>query len=161
VKGKNALAVTMSKRSGEDYSIAGQWNKLDTRLQQLIGFYRKGAIPVGTAYELRDLVRRLGVPIHDAHTKAEEEAATQSLADVIQTDALRILQRKLHVPLGKFPRGQAEEVENFFKARLDNIKQEARSDMNLLPGLINELIIAQMIADAQQLATPEKKESRL
>ena len=62
VDGKNALSIIVSKRGGEDYNIAGKWGNIDLRLSQLIDYYRAASIPVGMAYELRDLNLRLSVP---------------------------------------------------------------------------------------------------
>ena len=62
--GKNALAITLSKRSGADRSIRGRWGDASgaflQRLQTLIILHREEAIPDGAAYELRDLAERLG-----------------------------------------------------------------------------------------------------
>ena len=158
VSGKNALAITISKRSGEDYHIAGQWNDIDINLQRLIGFFHNGAIPAGTAYELRDLAIRLDASRYEQPFDAQRD---EPYAKVIQLDALRILQRKLYVPLGKFPKGKAEEVERFFKARL-GIDQEPQPDIEhiravSLDELIHELIVSQVVADAKRLAKPEQE----
>ncbi len=158
VPGKNALAITISKRSGEDYHIAGQWNDIDISLQRLVGFFRNGAIPVGTAYELRDLALHLDASTYEQPFEAQRDGPH---AKVIQLDALRILQRKLYVPLGKFPKGKAEGVERFFKARL-GIEQELQPDVEHIQAislneLIHELIVAQVMADAKQLAKPEQE----
>ncbi|HWS84045.1 MAG TPA: type III-B CRISPR-associated protein Cas10/Cmr2, partial [Ktedonobacteraceae bacterium] len=65
VDGKNALAITISKRSGESYNIAGSWETKEASqaigdyLGKLINFCCDGIIPGGTAYELRDLAVRL------------------------------------------------------------------------------------------------------
>jgi CRISPR-associated protein Cmr2 len=157
IAGKNALAITMSKRSGEEYHIAGRWSDIDVSLQRLFGFFRNGAIPVGTAYELRDLALRLDTSTYEPLFNAQPD---EPHIKVIQFDALRILQRKLYVPLGKFPKGKAEEVEHFFKARL-GIEQEPQPGAGHIQAvslheLINELIVAQVIADAKHLAWPEQ-----
>jgi CRISPR-associated protein Cmr2 len=160
VTGKNALAITLSKRSGEDYQVVGHWEDLDKSLEHLIGFYRaapgkdgapgKGAIPVGTAYELRDLLLRLSDPAQDVVSPHAE-----TLEEVRRLDAFRIIQRKLRVPAGKFTQKQIEDVERFLKARL-GIEQDLEAgekSISAIPldELINELIIAQMLAHAQLL----------
>lgn len=154
IDGKNALAITISKRSGEDYQIAGAWGDLDNILEQLIPLCRIDAIPDGTAYELRDLAQRLTVPKNDSHFL--------KLQEVIKWDALRILQRKLRVPQGKLPEEKADEVESFLKARL-GIEQKPSDGKNIkavdLEAFINELIVAQVLADAMQLASPNKEQS--
>jgi len=155
VDGKNALAITVSKRGGEDYSIAGSWGKIDADLEQLIEFCRDEAIPEGTAYELRDMVLRLTVSAHDQHADPEQEKITDTLHKVIKREALRILQRKLYVPVGKFPRERVTEVEEFLKARLGiEQKQMGEGSTTAIPleEFINELIVARVLADARQLA---------
>lgn len=94
---RNALAVTVSKRSGGDQTVAGSWDgdgvlPLDRRLAWLIDHYRAGRIPDGAAFELRDLGLRLGNALAAADLAAE---------------AMRILLRK-QVPGGQQPIGQEE-----------------------------------------------------
>lgn len=178
VNGKNALAITISKRSGEDYTIADSWGDgspdkgIASTLEKLIEFCRSDAIPDGTAYELRDMVRRLTVSPQDVSDDKQLKHLVETLPEVIRRDALRILQRKLYVPLGKFPKGQAKEVEKFLKERLgieDRVPDEekisgeekALGEEKIPPitieAFINELIVAQMLADAMQLAHPKPK----
>jgi len=154
IDGKNALAITISKRSGDDYQIAGSWGDLDNILEQLIPLCLSDAIPDGTPYELRDLAQRLTIPKNDNHF--------QKLQDVIKCDALRILQRKLRVPQGKLQLEKAKAVEDFLKARL-GIEEKRSGGKNMkvvdLEEFINELIVAQTLADAMQLANPNKEPS--
>ncbi|HEU5375228.1 MAG TPA: type III-B CRISPR-associated protein Cas10/Cmr2, partial [Ktedonobacteraceae bacterium] len=161
LEGKNALAITLSKRSGEDYGIAGHWDDLDISLQRLVDFAARKAIPTGTAYELRDLLLRLGVLGEETHTSSQRQV-NSPYTEVVERDALRIIKRKLSVPRGKFPPEQIEEITRFFKARL-GIEQPPHSDRGhirsvALSELINELIVAQVLADAKEVATPTKKE---
>ncbi len=164
IEGKNALCVMLSKRSGETYSIAGQWDNLDRSMQRLVGFALRGAIPHGTAYELRDLVLRLGLSIDEPATNAQR-LTNYPYADVIELDASRILKRKLAVPKGKFPPAQVAEIERFFKARL-GIQQDPHPEIEqiqpvFIGELIHELIIAQVLADAKRLAQPERERNRV
>jgi CRISPR-associated protein Cmr2 len=159
--GKNALAITVSKRGGDNYLMARSWDSIDTDLEQLITFCRTDAIPDGTAYELRDLARRLTVSSDSQDADPVQQQIAEKLPEVVQRDALRILQRKLYVPPGKFPKEQAKAVENFLKAWLD-IGQEQQPDQKktvlaTIDEFVNELIIAQTLADARQLAEPKKE----
>ncbi|MFY9226803.1 MAG: type III-B CRISPR-associated protein Cas10/Cmr2 [Blastocatellia bacterium] len=78
VAGKNALAVTVSKRSGVDLTIKGSWGQIDERLKTWITLHANNQIPDGLAYELRDLTITLGdVP-----------------KDLMQAEAKRIFRRK-------------------------------------------------------------------
>jgi CRISPR-associated protein Cmr2 len=179
VEGKNALAITVSKRSGEDYSLAGKWNVINDHVEQMIMLYRQDAIPVGTAYELRDMLLRLTTTVNSS-SSAEEQTRQlkliETLPKVMRWDALRIMRRKLFVPRGKFSQEQAEAIEQSFKVRL-GIKDETQNQSGQeitplsqkeaiqqyqrtiedLTLFINELIIAQVFADARQMAQPEKE----
>lgn len=178
VDDKNALAITICKRSGEDYTISGSWGDgspdkgIASTLEKLIEFCRNDAIPDGTAYELRDMVCRLTVSPQDVSNDKQLKHLVETLPEVIRRDALRILQRKLYVPSGKFPKGQAKEVEKFYKERLgieDRVPdeetisgEEQASGEEKIPSIpieafINELIVAQILADAMQLAHPKQK----
>ena len=166
VDGKNALSITISKRSGEDYSIAGSWGgngtnrAIDAYLEQLIEFCREDAIPTGTAYELRDMVRRLTVSAYDTPIDEKQKKHVKTLQNVIKQDALRILQRKLTVPHSKFTEEQATKVMNFLKVQLGlEQEQPGKESINFIPieEFINELIIAQTLANARQLAEPKKE----
>jgi len=42
---KNALAVTVSKRSGVDRTVADSWDRLDRRLELFINLHRKDMVP--------------------------------------------------------------------------------------------------------------------
>lgn len=86
-EGKNALAITIRKRSGGEYTVVDSWGKLDKHLDQLITYYCNGDIPGGTAYELRDMLLRL--------TPSDSDSV--DLRKVLQTETRRILQRKLEV----------------------------------------------------------------
>ncbi len=175
VDGKNALAIIVSKRSGEDYSIAGSWDDMNEYLEQLISFCRADDIPNGTAYELRDLARRLTVPVNDPDFNTLQAA--------IKEDTKRILHRKLYVPLGKLVEDKAKAVESVLYKRLDIEQKQAgvepaspvkdisieqkQASVEPVPPIkdidmekfTNELIIAQVLADAQHLANlPEEGE---
>lgn len=165
--GKNALAITVSKRGGEDYRIVGKWGSIDDRLLELIGYCRKASIPAGMAYELRDLALRLSVPSTDPQYDA--------LQHIIRIDTLRILLRKLTVPAGKLPKKVVDEIEAYLREQLAlppkdiTGQQDAPQSTGEAPTtegtkevqsfrppsietFINELVIAQMLAEAMELA---------
>jgi CRISPR-associated protein Cmr2 len=84
VKGKNALAIIVSKRSGADWLVKGSWcdgrldeGALDNRLNYFIYLHLADALPKGVGYELRDVALRLG-----------------GLKEAQSAEALRILRRK-------------------------------------------------------------------
>lgn len=159
---KNALAITVSKRSGEDYSIEGPGEQLEPDLETLIAFCRQGVIPAGTAYELRELVLRVGNSDRSGsrtYNEGEQVADTQTQA--MQWAALRVIQRKLYVPRDKVPEELAQEAERYFKRRF-GIEPEHHLDMaRRLDAVVNELIVARALADAEKLALPEKRGVRL
>jgi CRISPR-associated protein Cmr2 len=167
VEGKNALAVTISKRSGENHSIAGSWEAEESSqsiggyLENLISLYIDKIIPGGTAYELRELAIRLN------YSASSEEKIIRTLRDVMKLDAQRILHRKLCVSQSKPSEKDArEKADNALKERIDYLfkdqelqylkKQNASVALN---EFINELIVAQTLAEARQLAEPKSKEA--
>jgi CRISPR-associated protein Cmr2 len=190
VDGKNALAVIVSKRSGEDYSIAGQWGEdgLDERLQELIDLYRRGDLPKGLPYEIRETVLRLIAFVNEPEASARaasETTSTPSLSSLhgaINADINRILKRKLAASQSKTKRTSEETAALLaqLSARLNAIyerllaalpppeqsedeSQQARKRFTQFiyacEEYIDEFIIAQVFADAQDLAyTPKKGE---
>jgi len=138
VPGKNALAVTVSKRSGADRTVAGTWGTLGRRLERFIVLHRTDAIPDGAAYELRDLALRLGF-----------------LEGAMRKEAMRILRRK-EAQRGLQP--IAKEVLKDLNKFLDDITRQHELEKRKTPAiaeLADELIIAREFAAAQdQAKTP-------
>lgn len=143
VPGKDALSITLSKRSGTDCTVAGKWEDLDQHLEDLIKCYRSNSIPHGTAYELRDLELRLM-----GSTKSLSADQQKNLREVIQAEAKRILERKLAQSVSK-------DTENILKRRLGIKVEEATTSKFKtvdIEQFTNELIIAQFLASARELA---------
>ena len=143
VPGKNALAITLSKRSGSDCTVAGNWDDLDKHLEQLIKCYRSVGIPHGTVYELRDL----GLRLTDS-TQSLSDDQKKKLQKVIQAEAKRILERK-------FAQSENKETEKILKRRLGiRIQGEENPPSNTqsidIEQFTNELIIAQFLASARE-----------
>ena len=134
VKGKNALAVTVSKRSGANCTVAGNWGDIDKRLDQFIWLHRDDRIPDGAAYQLRGLAVRLDV--------ANDSPVQADLLDVERREAVRILKRK------RSQRGK-EELDEQVSARL---KALVRGGKLSVEQLANELIVARVFAEATEQA---------
>ena len=133
---KNALAITVSKRGSSDYSIVGRWDVIDSRLASLISFYKDEYIPAGTAYELQNLVQRLGVSTD----------TSENLHKAAQAEASRILERKL-APKSE---EQRQKIIDVVKAKLDG----SQADVGIrLEQLVNEMLVAQLLAEANMLTT--------
>jgi CRISPR-associated protein Cmr2 len=150
VPGKNALAITVSKRSGDDYSVAGHWGDLDTHLDTLIELSMDDVIPAGMAYELRDLALRL---------QGDEKAQSEKLREAMFTEARRIVKRKKSFlkpqPAQDTDKGTDERLDPLLK-RLDNAEKPPSSKDTSpvsLEQISHELIIARILADARTLAT--------
>jgi len=127
VDGKNALAVTVSKRSGVDRTVTGTWGALDQRLDWFITLHRTDAIPDGAAYEFRDLAQRLGEP---------------QLRAAMTKEAVRILRRKE-------PRRGQEKIANDVREKLEKyITAKGAS----LKKLADEIIVARDFAAGMDLA---------
>jgi CRISPR-associated protein Cmr2 len=122
VKGKNALAITANKRSGEQYSVAGRRETLYSTLKEFIDHFRRDYLPRGVAYELRAMQERLtmiGAAEKDnVHKQGGQEESQQKqegleqgqkqsdgkkgnidcLKEIMYLEAKRILRRKLNLP---------------------------------------------------------------
>lgn len=150
VDGKNALAIIISKRSGSDFTIRGHWIDFYKNLEKLIGFCREGAIPEGTAFELRDLSLRL----------ADQTGSTDSatLLEMIEAEAKRILQRKLSFWLSNQSQADKKQIlEDTHKqiiAMLADFVKSGRTADEAPPieHFANILIAAQFFADTRDLA---------
>ncbi|MBX3277946.1 MAG: type III-B CRISPR-associated protein Cas10/Cmr2 [Acidobacteria bacterium] len=120
--GKNALAVTVSKRSGTERMVCGKWGTLDRRLTRFAELHRTDAMPDGAAYELRDLAMRLEGLSHR----------------VLSAEAMRILGRK-----------RAQGGENLIAGEVIAELSDLVDDPTLtLQQLADELIISRIFADA-------------
>jgi CRISPR-associated protein Cmr2 len=146
VPGKNALAVTVSKRSGVDRTVTGkwqpgedvatapaeQWRTLDQRLTQFVRLHRKDEFPDGAAYELHNLYLRVGETLPP---------------EALNVEALRILKRK------RAQGGKAKIDEQLLL--LQNIEQVLNLTDMTLERFANEIIIARIFADADRQAHPD------
>lgn len=75
--GRNALAITVVKRSGENTTIGGRWDSLYDRLNFMIDLHRTDEVPDGVAYELKQLERTLDartLPLEAARILARKKA---------------------------------------------------------------------------------------
>jgi CRISPR-associated protein Cmr2 len=155
VPGKDALAITVRKRSGGEYTLADKWEILKEHMEQLINYCRNDMIPDGTAYELRDMLLRLSIPQNDPEY--------WTLQNAIQADTVRILQRKLSASMHKSTQreeGKGKEVlQELLKLLNIDVPSKPVSQFSGLPSpsesvekLINMLLVAQTFADARKLA---------
>jgi CRISPR-associated protein Cmr2 len=180
VDGKNALAILMKKRSGEEYSVAGTWKDLERYIELLIAFFRLDDIPRGMAYELREMALRLT-------TWQRTNDDTSQLQEIIYTEAQRIFHRKLNLPMSRIAlqnttgeraarNGHKQVVLQKLCERVTPVTEKKTSSNSDSTGngqceeefvpkkvsideFINELLIAQELAEAAELAqTPHGKE---
>jgi CRISPR-associated protein Cmr2 len=128
VPGKNAIAITISKRSGVDRTIQGKWGELDIRLNLLIDLSRRDAISAGSAYELQELSRVL----------SQTDVPTEGIV----AEALRIIRRKRESG-GELP--VSKQVQDAFQKWLEEDSIE-------LDMLALEMIVAQIFANAYDMA---------
>jgi len=150
---KNALAITISKRSGSDFTIRGPWEGFYNNLSKLIDFCREGVIPEGTAYELRDLSLRL------ADQTGRSDSAT--LIEIVKVEAKRILQRKLSFQRSnQILTDNEQEIENKHGQIVEILeaaeKSEHTANTPFIEHFANILIAAQFFADVMELAEPTK-----
>lgn len=124
--GRNAFAITLSKRSGVDRTVKGRWGTLDVRMDHFVWLHRAEAIPDGAAYELHELALRLeGVK-----------------AEALNAEAIRILKRK------RAEQGQRPMAET----ALSELGQLINDPNLTIEQLADELIIAREFAGATSKA---------
>jgi CRISPR-associated protein Cmr2 len=126
---KDALAITVSKRSGVDRTIVGDRIALVERLETMVGLLRQDAIGKGVAYELQEIHRILG-------------KTTGLPEDAVIREALRIVKRKRES-------GGSKTIE---KRTRDQFEHWLRADRVPADELAQELIVAQVFARAADLA---------
>ena len=140
VPDKDALAVIEAKRSGADRLVKGKWGKIDRRLLAIGAFYQLEQLPHGLAYQLRDMALHLG-----GETAVAKD---ESLRQIIQKEAQRIIQRK----------EGSEEAQQLIMDMVGRLDKKYT-----MTQLVNELIIANTVAQAaeqsgEKLPLPSKEE---
>lgn len=137
VDGKNALAITVSKRSGVDRTIKGKRTDLAKRLNTMIEWRRTGDIAAGTPYELQKLYQAL--------------AGSEMLRDAIIKESLRIVERKRQSGGSVMSEEKQDTIRSEFEQWLstDNIP---------LKEVALEMIVASEFASALDMACGENKE---
>jgi CRISPR-associated protein Cmr2 len=136
-QGKDALAITLSKRSGADRTIVGGWKEgIAERLRFLMDNVAT-KVPEGAAYEILHMHRKLT----PTHMRQADKGDAANLPQVIALEAIRILARK------RGDRGQQEIA--------PKIREDLRGYMETVGAaeVANELILASLLAKARQLAT--------
>lgn len=156
---KNALAITISKRSGPDITVKSCWEEIDylqdsnAPLDSRAGLYKRlnywkkllleKEIPHGVAYELRNLALSFS-------SKNPEEQ--EKILPILQIEAARILAHKRPVP-GE--NAIDETVLTTIKNLLE--KQSGQNSKVTVAELANEIIVADVFAKAEKLITPQPK----
>lgn len=140
---KNALAITLSKRSGADRTIAGRWDRLAPQLEQMIELVHDDSVPAGAAFDLRSLALRLDGAV-EAAVRRKERAQLAHLLKLQASEVARILKRK------RGERGAAPLADSPLVATLLTQLGEVQ------PGAVHQfadaLVIADLLADAQKLS---------
>lgn len=136
ITGKNALAITLSKRGSGDRTIVGSWNELPSqhnrgfysRLENMIRWHREDSIPDGVAYELHELAMR---------------ASTALPREALKHEALRIVQRK------RAQRGSQKQASTELLALVETLPSDlTQAEQWNLAQLANELIVTRIFATA-------------
>ncbi len=144
IPNKNALAITVSKRSGTDLTVKGGWNQIDQRLEQWIAMHLNDQLPKGVAYELRDLA----LSLTDKNNQKSNEGTSDAL---IKGQVRRILERK-RVNSASHPIDK-----NIIKEILHKMSNTNDEKGLSLKEISDEIIVAQAFADAKRLATPKQE----
>ncbi len=143
--GRNALAVTLSKRSGVDRTVWGHWDELDKRLEGFARLHMEDAIPDGAAYELHDLALQLkGTQDH------ADSDTLDTLRRILSAEVKRILSRKR-------ARGGTEPIApQTLEELLGYIDEQITQAVRPCDGVIrvaDEIVVARVLASAMKLAT--------
>jgi CRISPR-associated protein Cmr2 len=137
---RNSLAVIVDKRSGPPVEVVGKWGLFDVRLNAYVEMHRKDWVPDGAAYELRELARLLEGAQGDAKNDLEE---------LVRKEAERILRRK------QPQHGAEREIEEkVLTSLLEDVKELPVSEV------ADRLIVARLLAQAEEEATPPRKEGQ-
>lgn len=128
VRGKDAMAIIVDRRSGASRMIAGKTAAVYERLLELVAFDEGGEISRQTAYALRELALQLET--------VRERGAWQEMK---RAEARRILKRKLSEV------GQKDFDEERYKKLLEIVERE-----NGIKQLADELVIAKIFGDAKR-----------
>jgi len=90
-KWRSALAITVSKRSGSDITVSGQWQSgFVQRINDITQMLRREQLPDGYAYEIRELMSRLYPDV----TLRPVGTDFATLSHVLMLEEQRILKRK-------------------------------------------------------------------
>ncbi|HGX94024.1 MAG TPA: type III-B CRISPR-associated protein Cas10/Cmr2 [Candidatus Tenderia sp.] len=143
ITGKNALAVTLNKRSGVERTVKGNRSALIERLQKMVQWWLDGTLSKGTAYELERLAR-------------EMEGVLKK--EALQAEAVRILKRKRE---SGGEEGVSKDVIDTFQAWIKKDKEKDKENEDAgnkenkgipLHELAQEMIVANEFAKAVQQA---------
>lgn len=142
VKGKNALAVTLSRRGGSPRTVKGARGELDERLWVMVEWHLQKQIARGLAYEWLELEKRL------SPTTSQEYGA--HLHQVLWLEAARIMGRKRESGGGE---GLEKKVADQLKIWLDQSSASSgEHEEGVLEALANELIVSAALAEAMEQA---------
>ncbi len=146
---KNALAVTVSKRSGGETTVRGHWGAIDSRIATFIEWHLRDLFPDGAAYELRALSRRFPLP--------REKQDMEQIDRLRRVEAWRILRRKA------IAAGERANVLNELRVILRITPDDAllpfAADAVDIDALADMLIVARLFAQVYDQAgiTPAQK----
>lgn len=149
---KNALAITSSKRSGADRTIAGHWDTLVPHMQQVVRFHEAELVPDGAAYQLQAVVLEVGgvaalTPL--STDSADERTEKTQLQEAVRHEAIRLLKRK------RAQRGQEKLKDDVLSALNARI---VRGGADAVMQTAQELVITKVFADARREASTPAKE---
>lgn len=145
--GRNALAITLSKRGGGDRTICGSWvSPFYQRLQEMITSYQHDDVPDSAAYDLHDLWERMGAVLPAAALCAEairiikRKRGQHGQDGGTNDDLLNLVKSVLSTP------EQAQETLSDAQQSATTNDSEASGKRLTLGQLADELIIAREFA---------------
>jgi CRISPR-associated protein Cmr2 len=148
---KAGIAITANKRSGSAITVFDNGELLAQRLDRFVEWYRSEHPPArGLPYEWRELARLFD---------CDDEATQKSLDKALRYEAVRVLSRKRESGSDKFlGEEMVEELDGYLQSKIAN---GSSSNAAALRSLCDELIVAKLLADTQELAGCDPVKPRL
>lgn len=109
---KNALAIIVKKRGGEQNETVVSWDNQEAQLHLLATLYNADIIPKGMAYELRTMMERL--------QPSRRDQKNLDLQKIVQIEAARILRRKLYFSQNRVARQEHSTLEQELSTHLNS-----------------------------------------
>lgn len=152
ISGKDALAITLNKRSGAQRTVAAKREALVKRMQVMVRMHRAKEISKGAPYEIQALANTFVIESSKEqidNSDSNEPDNQPSLRKALAKEAIRIIERKRQSESSK-PLGQSTK---------DHFQQWIQTEKVSIHQIAQELIIANIFAAAEEMANGQSTEN--